>query len=122
MIKRSAPLRKHRLGVRRGRVVDRKYLAWVAEQPCCVSGCYVLDGERVTVHHVREFGSPKNDHRTIPLLARYHLATVGGRHSIEVLGKVAFQVLYDIEITDVIASLNASYLRDHPERRTDFEV
>ena len=62
------PIPKVRKKPRRGRIRDRARLAWCAGLPCCITG------ERpVTVHHVRKFGSPKDDTRIIPLVARLHL-------------------------------------------------
>ena len=76
---------------RRGRVVDKAYLAWVAFLPCLVSG------RRATVHHVRRYVEPKDDRRTVPLAPEYHQIQAGPRTSIEALGKKKFEALYGIE-------------------------
>ena len=95
---------KRRSKPRRGRVVNREYLAFVAEQPCIVSG------ERATVHHVRTLGSPKDDTRTLPLAPRYHLIQCGPE-SIEALGKKRFQELHGVDLEAEISRLQELYAR-----------
>lgn len=93
---------------RRGRVIDRDYLAWMATQPCCVTGEWPA-----TTHHVRSFGSPKDDRRTIRLVARLHMlvAEVPGQPCIE-RSKAQFEKRYGIDIETEIAESRARYLTE----------
>lgn len=89
---------KRRSRPRRGRVVDKAYLAWMATQPCMVTG-----EMPVTIHHVRRFGSPKDDHRTVPLVARLHMLTheVPGQPCVE-RGKKVFEAFYNVDLEAAI--------------------
>lgn len=91
---------------RRGRVVDLDYMAWLHRQPCLISGRH-----GVTVHHVREFGSQKNDRRTLPLIPLYHLiqADPHQKESIEALGKKQWQEKHDVDIEAAIMRYNSQY-------------
>ncbi len=123
MLKRTTPLRKtvlkrstkplKRVAVkkkrstpRRGRVIDREYLAWLHTQPGVVFG-----GKTHSVHHVREFGSPKNDYRSLPLEFGYHQIHEGAE-SIEAIGKTKWQILHGVSIEGEIARLNFQYDAD----------
>ena len=97
--------------MRRGRVADKDYLAWIALLPCLVSG------KRATVHHVRRYGEPKNDRRTVPLAPEYHQIQAGPHTSIEALGKKKFEARYGIDLEATIVRLNALYERERNERR-----
>jgi hypothetical protein len=97
--------------MRRGRVADKDYLAWIALLPCLVSG------KRATVHHVRRYGEPKNDRRTVPLAPEYHQIQAGPQTSIEALGKKKFEARYGIDLEAAIVRLNALYERERDERR-----
>jgi hypothetical protein len=88
---------------RRGRLVDKDYLAWMAQQPCMISG------RRATVHHVRRFGEPKDDRRTLPLAPEYHMIQNGPRTSIEALGKRNFEARYAVDLEASIKRYNARY-------------
>ncbi len=94
--------RRNRL--RRGRVRDKRYLAWCATQPCCVTGEFPA-----TTHHVRSYGSLKNDRRVIRLVERLHLHGAG-MESIERLGKRGLEVWHGVSIEDEIAELRERYL------------
>jgi len=96
-------IKRRRSRTRRGRVVDRDYLAWMATQPCIISG------KPATVHHVRRFGEPKNDRRTLPLAPEYHMIGFGPHTSIEALGKAEFERRYGIDIEDAILRCNERY-------------
>ena len=98
--------RVKRRGVRRGRLVDPRYLAWCATQPCCISGELPA-----TTHHVREFGSPKNDHRVIRLAERFHLHDAG-MLSIERLSKPDFERVHSLRIETEIQKLRALWLAE----------
>ncbi len=97
---RTNPKRK---APRRGRIVDKAFLAWATTQPCCISGELPA-----TTHHVRSFGSCKDDRRSIRLAARFHLHDAG-MFSIERLGKAAFESHHGIDIEAEIAKLNARH-------------
>lgn len=104
-LKRSTvPIRKKRAKVRRGRIVDKKYLAFVSRQPCIVSGRMPA-----TVHHVRRFGESKNDRRTVPLMAEYHLYQNGPGTSVEGLGKEKFEEMWGVDLEGEILRLNGEY-------------
>ena len=99
---RSRPNPK-RAKPRRGRVIDRKFLTWAAGEPCCITGLHPA-----TSHHLREFGSPKNDRRIIRLIENLHLHEAG-MFSIERLGKREFQRHWNINIEAEIAKLRGRY-------------
>ncbi len=93
---------------RRGRVIDKAYLAWIAAQGCCISG------RPATVHHVRQFGSPRDDTRTIPLAPEFHLIQCG-RYSIEALGKKNFEAHHDVDIEALVLHYRSMFLAQNPE-------
>ena len=101
-----SPIKPRRSKPRRGRIVDTKYLAWMAAQPCLISG------RRATVHHVRFCGSPKDDRRTLPLAPEYHMIQQGPRTSIEALGKAKFERRYKVNIEAAIVAYNTRYARE----------
>ena len=102
-IPRRAPVRKRRTKPRRGRVIDKSYLAWIAQQPCMISG------KPATVHHVRRFGEPKSDHRILPLAPEYHQIQAG-HTSIEALGKRKFEVMYGVNLETRIVQYQQDYM------------
>ena len=70
----------------------------------------MISGKKpVTVHHVRQYGSPKNDRRTVPLLPEYHLIQWGPKTSIEALGKKKFQEKYGVDLEAAIVAYNERY-------------
>ncbi len=89
---------KRRSKPRRGRVVDKAYLAFIAAQPCLICG------EPATVHHVRTLGSPKDDTRALPLCPAHHMIQ-WGPESIEALGKTKFQERHGVDLEADIARL-----------------
>ena len=105
---RAAKLQRKRQACISGRkpARDKKFLAWMATQPCCVTGEFPA-----TTHHVRFCGSPKDDRRTIRLIGPLHLLTAEtpGRPCIERIGKAAFEKRYGISIEAEIAALNRRY-------------
>ena len=110
---RRSPVQKKRPGKpRRGRVVDKEFLEWVAEQPCLVHGDHSvacirwMDG--ITIHHVRRNGEPKSDRRVIPLCPATHLHDFGPE-SIERLGKKEFEKRHGIDIEAAILRYNEEY-------------
>jgi hypothetical protein len=88
---------------RRGRVIDLDYLAWLHTQPGVVNG-----GKCYSVHHVRSFGSPKNDRRAIPLEFGYHTEQEGAQ-SIERMDKQKWQEWTGVDIEKEISRLNKLY-------------
>lgn len=96
---------KRRSKPRRGRVVDKAYLDFIASQPCMVTG-----QRPVTVHHVRQLGSPKNDRHTVPLIARLHMlvAETPGQPCVE-RGKKIFQSFHGVDLETEIVRLNELY-------------
>jgi len=97
---------------RRGRIVDKIYLAWVHTQPSIVRthdpkclGC------RITAHHVKETpGAPKNDRRAVPLRACRHMLGFGDltvEHS-----KKRFELHFGIDLEQEIRRLNEKYQRE----------
>lgn len=108
-VQRTA-LRTRRKGPpRRGRVIDKLYLAWIHAQPCVISfrAAHVCLGN-LTAHHVRRFGEPKNDRRVLPLCSKGHLHGMSIL-SIEALGKRGFESYWGIDIEAEILELNAKY-------------
>ena len=99
-------VKARRSGVRRSRVVDKDYLAWMAAQGCMISG------KRATVHHVRRCGEQKDDRRTLPLAPEYHMIQNGPRTSIEALGKAKFEARYGVDLEASILRYNARYERE----------
>ena len=108
-LKRTSVRKKRPGPPRRGRVHDLNFLAYMAEQPCLVSGqTRDIRGRRVELHHVRQYGSQKNDRRVLPLLPQFHRSGEGV-YSIETLGKLKFQQRYGIDIEGAIARYNSEY-------------
>lgn len=66
---------------------------------------------RITFHHVRRFGEPKNDRRGIALCVRHHLQE-GGPTSIHGLGKAKFQKEFGVNLEDAIQFYNSKYERE----------
>ncbi len=87
--------------------MDKKYLAWLHTQPCLVS-----NRSPVTVHHVRRFGEPKDDLRTVPLIAEYHLHEAG-MWSVERIGKARFEAHFRVNFEQAIREYNQRYEEEH---------
>lgn len=123
MIKRS-PVRKVRRGpARRGRVVDKAFMAWMHANFGCLVDIRCHDrltnidmdcrGAR-TLHHIRDCGSPKNDRRSI-MLCQAHHHIHWGHKSIEFLGKKRWQEFWGIDIESEITRYNALYEAEKPQ-------
>lgn len=123
MTKRSLVRRKRLGGPRRGRVLDKAFLAWMHTQPCLVFAraeranasqsqvrILTMCGEWLTVHHVRFFGSPKDDRRTLALCSHHHLHM--WPLSIERLGKERFQEMFHVDIEAAITDYNERYAKE----------
>ncbi len=50
---------------------EKDHLNWVASQGCMICGCPAC------VHHIREFGEPRNHYKTIPLCYLHHQGESG---------------------------------------------
>ena len=68
---------------------------------------------RLTVHHVRRYGEPKNDRRTIPLPASLHMKTHAkkGTPCIED-GKAVFERFHGVDIEASIVRYNDLYAKE----------
>lgn len=102
----TAPMKKRRSTPRRGRVVDKLFLRWCSLQPCCIT-----NELPATTHHVRSFGSQKDDTRVVRLVARLHMHEFG-MFSIERLGKEKFEEHFGIVLEDEILKLRTKYERE----------
>lgn len=114
LARHTKPIPKRRKGKpRRGNVVDKKRLLWAASQPCCVTGEWPA-----TNHHVREFGSPKDDTRIIRLVERLHMIGFAekGIPCVEG-GKEEFESYHGIVIEEEILLLQISYENSKGEKR-----
>lgn len=88
---------------RNGRLVDQDYMAWLHTQPGVVTG-----GKCYSVHHVRAYGSMKDDRRALPLEFGYHTYQEGP-NAIERLGKTKWQEWAGVDIEEEISRLNRLY-------------
>ena len=102
-LKRSR-VRRRRAKLRRGHVVDPAYKAWVAQDGCMISG------RPATIHHVRRFGEPKDDHRILPLAPEYHFHA-HGPESVEALGKAKFERRHGVNLEAKIKEYRERYER-----------
>jgi hypothetical protein len=106
---------KARTKPRRGRVRDEEYLDWLHTQPSIVPShdAWCL-GLRVwcviTVHHVRKYGSPKDDRRGVPIWKCRH--QIGWGHETVEHGKTAFEKRFGIDLEQEIKRLNEKYERE----------
>ena len=105
MIRRT-PIRKKRAKPRRGRVIDKDFLAWMHTQSCLVRTFPRLCSGDLEFHHVREFGSPKSDRRGLALCTGHHTS---GETSIHKLGKREFEKIHGIDIEGAIVIYNQDY-------------
>ena len=54
-------------------VRDRKYLDWLHEQPCLITGVRSHDNETVDPAHIGAFkGMKRGDNEVLPILHRFH--------------------------------------------------
>lgn len=92
---------------RRGRVVDPGFMEFCRRQGCILKDRHDCRGV-ITFHHVRSYGSPRDDTRGFGLCAAGHLHALG-EHSIERLGKRRFEEHWCIDIESEIARLRERY-------------
>jgi len=76
------------------------HLDWVASQPCSIAGC----PDKSNVHHIREFGEPRNHFKTIPLCYDHHQ----GKNGIHTLGKKRWRLEYGHEL-DMLENLEKGF-------------
>lgn len=88
-------------------MVDAAFVDWLHEDQRCAVHGYGRCRD-FTVHHVRFCGSPKNDRRALGLCAALHMQGFGA-HSIEQLGKDAFEKVHGISIEAEIQRYNEDY-------------
>ena len=74
---------------------EKEHLNWVASQGCMICG------KNASVHHVREFGEPRNHFKTIPLCYDHHQ----GQNGIHFLGKYEWRKRFGSEL-DMLEILN----------------
>lgn len=88
--------------------MDTARLDWAAESPCQVTGEYPA-----TTHHVRSYGSPKDDSRIMRLVARLHMKTAAlpGVPCVED-GKRVFEEFHGVEIKVLVRELRERYERN----------
>jgi hypothetical protein len=114
MITRRTPLTrspiKRRATKRKPEFVNVVYRERVREHGCAISafGTTVHALEHfcdlpISIHHVRKYGSPKDDRRILPLCASGHLHDCGP-HSIE-RGKRQFEAWWGLDIEDSASRL-----------------
>lgn len=115
-VRRTRVRSKRRGPPRRGRVVDLDKLAFMAEVDICdvarfskTSAAYDCSG-RLTTHHVRDHGSPKNDHDTMRLCEGHHQHDCS-MFAIERLGKVKFEAYTGLSIRMLIDHHQGEYER-----------
>lgn len=97
---------KRRSRPRRGRVIDKARIAWVHTLPCAIAGKHVCVLP-ITAHHVRNFGSPKDDTRILPLCCAAHFHGVS-KDAIE-HGKRQFEKRFDVDIEELVAKYQRMY-------------
>lgn len=111
-ILKRTPVPKRRSKPRRDRLVDKDFLRFMATQPCLIEGKsgHVCVG-RITLHHVREYGSTKSDRRVLALCEGAHLYQAGP-DAIERLGKARWQAKFVVNIQLEIARYNEGYVTE----------
>ena len=110
-LKRSAVRRKRPGRPRRGRIIDKAFIAWMHLEPCAVAGFASGCRGPITFHHVRRFGEQKDDRRGLALCEAHHLHDAGP-DSIERLGKKRFEQVFGINIEYQIVVSNERYEKE----------
>lgn len=107
-VSRHTPIKKKRSKPRRGRVEDSDRIAWADLQPCCVTGTWPA-----TTHHVRSYGSPKDDTKIMRLADYLHMDT-NARPGIPCIehGKQLFEKFHGISIDAEVLKLQEQYERE----------
>lgn len=99
------PIKRKRAKTRRGRIYDRNRMSWAAQKSCQITGEFPA-----TTHHVREFGSPKDDTKIIRLAAHLHMKTAS-RPGIPCIedGKELFEKFHGVKIERLLRDLSYDY-------------
>ncbi len=109
-MKRS-PVRKKRPGPpRRGRVVNKAYMAWMHEtqQPLMPLNRGVDPHDTPELHHVRKHaGDQKDDTRTVMLTSISHRK---GKYAVERIGDRRFEDMFSLDFEAEIKRCNAAYV------------
>lgn len=129
----AAPVKRKRAKPRRGRVIDKPYMAWLSLFPCLICAARILrpsSSEQLVrlllagaaywhpwpcallgteVAHVgpRGLGQKCSDRETVPLCRAHHTE---GKESERALGK-RFWEFHGLDKAEVIAAFNAEYER-----------
>ena len=81
---------------------DPAKIAWLHQQTCAITG----EKRNITVHHVRRYGSLRDDARAIPLVDRLHmLASLHPRKRGEPCveqGKTVFQNYWKVDLEELV--------------------
>ena len=96
---KRVPIPKRRSKPRRGRVVDKAFMAWMHTQPCLVRGLFGTSpcSGPITFHHLRSLGGQKNDQVGLPLCEAHHLHDAGP-DAIHRLGKWRFAERFALDL------------------------
>lgn len=122
---RTKRIRRKRPGpARRGRIVDLARLAWMAEIAVCAVAFFIPGlahqcGNGITTHHVRDFGSPKDDTKTIRLCGNHHQIQCGP-HAIE-HGKKQFEENTGLSIAQLVQYYRDQYESQGTDCHTEIE-
>lgn len=110
---RSAIRKRRPGGPRRGRVVDKLYMAWMHETQRPLISFMAWEpalGDLPELHHVRKrVGDQKDDTRTVMLASSSHRI---GPLAVEKIGDRGFQNLYELDFEAEIRRCNAQYERE----------
>lgn len=112
---RRSRLKSRRSKSRRGRIIDRAFVSWVARMACLIRGRHVCILP-MTIHHVKETpGAQKDDRRVLSLCAGAHLHGYSP-DAIE-HGREEWERKFGVDIERQIAMQQAAYLEEHPNVR-----
>lgn len=92
-------------------IVCPQYLAWMHCFSCLVAekGFWSECAGRLTVHHVRRHGEPRNDFRVLPLCEAHHQKN-HGELAVHAIGKTEFMRLFHVDIEHEIVKFNALWI------------
>ena len=95
---------------------DKKYLEWMHLQPCMITGSL----HNLTAHHVRNFGSIKDDRRTVPLVRHLHQLPwkISGQPCVEE-GKKKFEEYWHVDLEAAIVKYNLLYEQEQKSENED---
>ena len=110
---RNTPVRKRRPGPpRRGRTIDRAYIAWIHTLPCIVPECPALT---VEADHVgpRAFSMRSHDCEALPVCTHHHRLGSDSREAL----RSRFWGHHGLDRMELIRRYQELYDRAHPGRR-----